>query len=229
MIQDETKLTDLAARRRRVFFYVDGFNLYHRRLEGNPDLKWLCLRTLAAKFFPRDDISKVKFFTAKVDPASTNSPKQRRQLNYWAALKARGVQVIEGLLEKRERRCRVAQCDKQGWFSTMSEKMSDVNLALHVYRDFIEEQPDVICVLSGDLDVLPALKMIRETKRKVMLVVLLPTQDDGLLFSRQPQHYQVARVTQLSESFLKASRLPEQLPLSEGITLFCPETWKIMA
>jgi uncharacterized LabA/DUF88 family protein len=214
-------------KRRKVYFYVDGFNLYHRRLEKNPHLKWLCLKTLAEKYlFSGDDVLKTKLFTAKVDPKSATSPRQARQLHYWEALKSTGVEVIEGVMEPKERECKITYCDKPGSkFQTWAEKMSDVNLALHVLRDFIDAPPDVICILSGDLDVIPALKMVRERLPRTLNIVILPNQDEKLLLSRQSLLNGVAITRQLSEDHLKGSRMPENVGPPEGKQLACPPHW----
>jgi hypothetical protein len=58
-----------------------------------------------------------------------------------------------------------------------------------------------------------------------MNLVILPTQDDGLLFSRLPEHYQVARTTQLSETFLQKSILPAKIEIAAGEWRACPDTW----
>ena len=133
------------------------------------------------------------------------------------------------ILSKNRPRVKATACGKKLSFSTMSEKMTDVNLALHIYRDFIEETPDVIAVLSGDLDVIPVLRMVRENAKKrgitVMNRVILPTQDDGLLFSRLPEHYRVAITTQLSETFLQKSLLPSKVEVMPGDWRTCPDTW----
>lgn len=213
-------------KKRRVFYYVDGFNLYHRQLALKPSRKWLCIRKLAECQFPHEEIAKIKFFTALVDPHQTTSPKQIRQRTYWEALKSQNIEVIEGLMERRSRKCKAHHvCDKLGEYSEFTEKMSDVNLALHIYRDFIQEKPEIICVLSADLDVLPALKMIRETGTRVMLVVQLPTQDKDLLYSRKPLFSQVARTIQLSETFILNSRLPEQIESEGKVVATCPPGW----
>jgi uncharacterized LabA/DUF88 family protein len=222
-------------KKRKVYLYVDGYNLYHRRLENNPKLKWLCLRTLASQFlFPKDEIISIKYFTAQIDPNQEKSPKRGRQLAYWEALKSTGVEIIEGLMEKRERSCKslhcdmAVKCDPLSRYDGMTEKMSDVNMALHIYRDFLEKSPDIICVLSADLDVVPALKMIRETKKRVMIQVLLPTQDEGgLLFTRVQKHYQMAITRQLSQSFLEKSLFPPKIAIEGSQAIECPANWQI--
>lgn len=219
---------------RRVFFYVDGFNLYYRRLERAPHLKWLCLRTLASKYlFPNDTIEKVKFFTAEVDATQATdrqTPKRRRQQAYWQALRTTGVEIVQGVLEMGPKRCKAAECGRFLEFTEPREKMSDVNLALHLFRDYLEGEPDIICTLSGDCDVLPAFKMVREyadkTGKKVMRVIYLPSEDDGLLFSRLPHHYQIARTARLGESMLRLSQFPDKVQISA--TEFCerPDVWR---
>lgn len=223
---------EIPHKKRRVFFYVDGFNLYYRRLELNPSLKWLCLRTLASVcIFPTDEVVKIKYFTAKVDPRFPGSAKQIRQTTYWDALRNNGVEIIEGVLEPRDRQCKSLQCDlaynkkPESKYSTMAEKMTDVNLALHVYRDFIEQKPDIVCVLSADLDILPVLKMIRDKKEKVMLQVILPTQDEGLFYSRLLFYEQVAILKKLSDTHLKKSQFPEQVQISAGVFRNRPTAW----
>lgn len=226
-------LHEIAPQPRRVYFYVDGFNLYHRRLEPQPHLKWLSLRTLAQEhLFKGSEVAVVKFFTAQVDshiPAERPTPKQIRQMTYWRALKSTEVEIVTGLLERRERQCKSDACGLYARYRYTSEKMSDVNLALHIYRDYVENLPDVVCVVSGDCDVLPALRMVREhahrINRTVMIVICLPSPDDGLLFTRLPRHYQLARTVKLGESQLRMSQFPDQLALSDGPCLR-PDTWR---
>lgn len=226
-------LAQIVTPNRRVFFYVDGFNFYYRRLQKFPGLKWLSIRTLADRLCVQvGRVEQIKFFTAKVDPDADPlrpTPKQLRQTAYWTALRHTGVEIIEGLLETPIRRCRDTTCDKLIRFP--SEKMSDVNLALHVYRDYLEGQPDVIFVISGDCDIIPALKMVREKSsqagaKKVMRIVCLPTDQDDLLFSRLPLHYQVARTIKLGSSDVRLSQFDDRIEISPGVVIERPDTWR---
>jgi hypothetical protein len=90
----------------------------------------------------------------------------------------------------------------------MAEKMSDVSLALHMYRDFIVHRPQVMIVLSADLDLLPALKMIREEGGpQPLLQVLLPTDDDDTYFSRQKDYTPArARLIRMDQQWLVSSQ-----------------------
>jgi hypothetical protein len=52
-------------------FYVDAFNLYYGSLKGTPR-RWLDLRVLFAKLFPRNEICRIRYFTAIVESRSSN-------------------------------------------------------------------------------------------------------------------------------------------------------------
>jgi hypothetical protein len=52
----------------RTIVYVDGFNFYYGQLRGTP-WKWLDLvRLFEMVLGPQNDLVKVKYFTAKVQP-----------------------------------------------------------------------------------------------------------------------------------------------------------------
>lgn len=87
----------------RVNVYIDGLNLYHRKLEGTP-YKWLNLRTLAELLVPKDDVQRVRYFTAKVMsyPGEPNTGQMVRQQVYIRALdtlKDQGVTLHFGLFK----------------------------------------------------------------------------------------------------------------------------------
>jgi hypothetical protein len=209
--------------KKSVFVYVDGFNLYHQVLETRGDLKWLCIKTLVSKFMlPNDAFVKAKFFTAKIDPkASAETEKQRRQKRYWDALAGSGVEVIPGRLEPRMRQCKAA-CG--GTYFTMSEKMSDVSLALHIYRDFVKENPGIVCVITADLDVVPALRMIREENPRCDIRVFIPTFDDKVLFSRADD-FKFVRLKRLEEEWVMKSQLSDPARDAGGVLIKRPDTW----
>jgi hypothetical protein len=42
-----------------IALYVDGFNLYYRKLRDNPPLKWLDLEALGRRLAPGTELTKV--------------------------------------------------------------------------------------------------------------------------------------------------------------------------
>ena len=210
---------------KQVSIYVDGFNLYHRILETRPELKWLCLRTLFSKHvFPNNPIKRIKYFTAQVDPSQDFvSQRQARQRAYWDAITGTGVEIIKGRLVHRPRKCK-ASCGQT--YSTPSEKMSDVNLALHIYRDFDPADNDITCVVSADLDVVPALRMLREENPKCDIRAVIPTlEKDDFYWSRQAD-FGFVRMMSLDLEWLQKSKLPDKCKGKvDGKEISRPETW----
>ena len=84
---------------RRVFVYVDGFNLYHAINELRDDsLKWLCLRRLSESMISeREELESVKYFSAY---ATWIPDAHKRHRAYVAALKAEGGQIHSGAIQK---------------------------------------------------------------------------------------------------------------------------------
>src|SRR6185312_17046739 len=89
----------------RVRVYIDGFNIYHAiDALKRPYLKWLNHRRLAETFLRDGErLDEVHFFTAVL---RWNADKQRRHVNYLAALRAVNVTIHESRFTKVERQCR---------------------------------------------------------------------------------------------------------------------------
>ena len=162
-----------------IWAYIDGFNLYNGALKNTP-YKWLDLQAFSQNLRPTDTVSKVKFFTAKVN-ARPNDPDQPfRQMLYWRALRAvNSVEIIEGhFLTKKAYLPEVASLDAitaqrnagvntRGMMPAMAhvyrseEKGTDVNLAIRLVRDAYSSRFDAAVVISNDSDLAGAVKIVR--------------------------------------------------------------------
>jgi uncharacterized LabA/DUF88 family protein len=76
--------------------YIDGFNLYYGALRERPDLKWLDIRKFAASHFDDVKLDKVYYFSARIKAAFPGDTAPERQNQYWRALRATGVTIVEG-------------------------------------------------------------------------------------------------------------------------------------
>ena len=65
--------------------YVDAFNLYYGALKGSP-YKWLDLDALCRRLLPRDQIVRIRYFTAHVSARPGDPQQPQRQLTYIRAL-----------------------------------------------------------------------------------------------------------------------------------------------
>jgi hypothetical protein len=65
--------------------YIDGFNLYYGAVKGTP-YKWLDLAVLCTRLFPRNQIHRIRYFTAIVDARPPDLQQPVRQQTYLRAL-----------------------------------------------------------------------------------------------------------------------------------------------
>ena len=97
----------------------------------------------------------VYYFTAVAywlrDPA-------KRHQNYIRALEAEGVTVIKGKFKLKDRKCPVCNSDYKGH----EEKHTDVNIGLYALRGAYRDEYDVLCLVSADSDLVPAVKMVKK-------------------------------------------------------------------
>lgn len=133
-----------------VIVYFDGFALYKALLQRtHPEYKWLDLVGLASLLFPQRDVIAVKFFTAQLKPLTNNPKIAQRQLVYWDALRATGVEIIEGKFRFNRQWLpyRPERLDSDGRVETVcvkrpEEKGTDVALASHLIFDAIDNKAD---------------------------------------------------------------------------------------
>ncbi|MEU8251637.1 NYN domain-containing protein [Nonomuraea sp. NPDC048916] len=150
----------------RVNVYVDGFNLYYGCLKGT-SYKWLDLSALCIKLLPRDDIYRIKYFTARITarPGDPDSP--TRQDMYLRALGTiPHVSVHYGHFQETKPRMPLATPDPSGPRTVKviktEEKGSDVNLASHLLLDAFREDCEMAVVVSNDSDLREPIRMLIE-------------------------------------------------------------------
>jgi hypothetical protein len=205
--------------------YVDGFNLYYRCLIGTP-YKWLDLLTLCSLTFPKNQIHRIRYFTARVQATSDDSGKPQRQNTYIRALMTiPNLTVHYGHFSRHRVRMPLAGPPKQGpknvWVIKTSEKGSDVNLATYLLADTFENDCEIAVVISNDSDLVAPIKMVQE-KTDVKVGILNPQRDKKQIaweLHRAATFYRSIRI-----GVLKASQFPEALTDANG-TFTKPSAW----
>lgn len=201
----------------RVRAYIDGFNLYHglKHRSGRRQL-WLDLEALIGSLLrPGQSLEHVTYFTARVrdDP-----PAEQRQSDYLDALAAYcgSLTVVSGRFQRKDRRCRTCGA---AW-STYEEKETDVNIATTLVADGLEDRFDTALLLSGDSDLCPAVRMLRQRRPEKRVVVVFPPRRqstdlklvaDGHLF--------------LGDDKIRRSQLPDRVVAGAGVVLRRPAYW----
>lgn len=196
----------------RVSAFIDGFNLYHALdATGQHHLKWLDLRRLCAEFAPppHQSLNEVYYFSAY---ATWRPAAYARHRSFVAALGTCGVTPVMGVFKRKDRSCRACG---HTW-PDHEEKETDVNIALHLLRDAQLDRYDRALIISGDSDLAPAVRMVREQfpAKSIRILAPYPRQHSmdlvrsagGLEHARRIQQIHVERCL-LPDKVLDASGL----------------------
>lgn len=146
--------------------YVDAFNLYYGSLKGTP-YRWLDLAKLLATVFPKNEIKRIRYFTALVDARPPDLQQPARQQAYIRALLTLdGLTVHYGRYRTRTVRMRLASPPRIGSKTAevlkTEEKGSDVNLASFLLLDAFKRDCEVAIVVSNDADLKTPVEMAQD-------------------------------------------------------------------
>ncbi|MGH9899445.1 MAG: NYN domain-containing protein [Pyrinomonadaceae bacterium] len=207
----------------RIVFLVDGFNLYHA-LDYSPNsrnpkqynkYKWLSLTKLAQAYITsRDKVAGIYYFTTL---ATWDRGKMARHKLFIRANEIQGVQVVYGEFKRKQKRCNL--CHKFFW--TVEEKQTDVNIALKLFQLAVQDIYDKAIIISGDTDLLPAVKTVQTTFPTKSIGVVIPIGRASEDFKNNADfHYK------MKEHQLQTSRFQDTIVLSDESTIECPPKWR---
>ena len=163
----------IVATKPRTIVYIDGFNLYYGAVKGTP-FKWLNLQRYFTSIRQADEIVAIKYFTAMVRGSA-----ETRQRTYLAALATCPlVEVVLGAFKNRRVTCSYSDCatttpgDRR--FSMPEEKRTDVNIAIYMIDDAYQDECDNLVLVTGDSDLVPAVKLIRSRFQSKRVTLYVP-------------------------------------------------------
>jgi len=202
---------------KRAMAYIDGFSLYFGlREKGWRCYYWLNVKSLCERFAkpPQYHLEGVKYFTSRI---RGNPDKVARQDAFIQALKTvPGLDVLYGKYGTRGYRCQ--SCSYEGLLP--AEKMTDVYIASEMLLDASQNRYDVAYLISGDKDLVPVIKTIKEVFPDRYIVLIPP-----------PERYcsdlaAVAHVTlKMWEHYIKKSQFPETITRPNATPLIRPPSW----
>ena len=204
----------------KVYVLVDGFNLYHA-LDTNPHYhcyKWLSLTRLASCFvLGRDALAGVEYFTTL---ATWDPTKVSRHKLFIKANEAEGVKITYGEFKRKQRKC--PECGKL--IRTFEEKQTDVNIAIRLFELAVQDKYDKAIIVSGDTDLIPAVKAVQKTfpAKKIGVVIPIGRASEDLKLQTDFHH-------KMKVLHLTTSRFEDVITLQDGSTLECPNRWKPVA
>ena len=157
--------------------YIDGFNLYYGCLKGTPN-RWLDLAAVSEASFPppRNQINRIRYFTAHVNARPNNPLQPRRQQIDLRALRTIPHLTIH-LGSDLDKIARLplhpppATGPKTVQVMQSEEKGSDVNLATDLLVDAFDDDYEAAVVISNDSDLAEPIRLVRQKFRKKTLVL----------------------------------------------------------
>ena len=154
----------------RVAFFIDGFNMYHSLKENAPDCRWLNLAKLCAGFLKEGEVvSRIYYFSAYATWLNDIDKIKKHQL-YVNRLAKEGVIPIMGKFKEKTVFC--PNCKTQ--FTKHEEKQTDVNIALKIVSGAMLNEYDTAILVSGDTDMIPAIRTVKEIGFDKKIGVLFP-------------------------------------------------------
>ncbi len=210
----------------RTRVYVDGYNLYYACLKQSPH-KWLNILQLVQGQLPKNQIDKVRYFTARVS-ARPNDPNQpQRQETYFRALATvPEIEIHFGHFLTHEVTMPDASAWKQGQYKRVrvmktEEKGSDVNFATWLLMDAADDLFDVAVIISNDSDLKEPIRLVRERfGKKVVLLASRQTRISGAL--RPLADF----IKQFGPAALVAAQFPNIFSDAIG-TITKPKGWEV--
>ena len=200
----------------RYCFYIDGFNVYYA-LQEKPyyyKYKWLNYRKLAETVIrAKDQTTGIFYFTAFVTwkPAAV-----ARHEEYIKALRSVGVETIRGRFMKKDIKCHL--CGRI--CNTHEEKQSDVNIALKMLGDAVDDSYDRAVIISADSDLLPVIKTVQRHAPEKEIGVMFPIGCTSFEL-RQNAAFRL----RMREKLLRDCQFPDELRVGSA-TIRRPESWQ---
>jgi uncharacterized LabA/DUF88 family protein len=189
------------------------------RAEPDPafySLMWLDIQGVAANLLlPSQELVAVKYFTS---PISNNKGKQERQNKYFDALRTRPlIEIIFGRFQPDRKECN--RCGHPAYHP--QEKKTDVNIAVNLICDALEERYDTALLITGDSDLVPAVEAVRRLTPQKRIVIAFPP-------NRRSDELAAAsggRPIRIWEPLLRKNRLPEHIAREGLPEIVCPHKY----
>jgi len=207
----------------KTFVYVDGFNLYYGAVKDTP-YKWLNLLRLCQLLLPKNQIPKIKYFTALVTARPGDPDQPNRQQVYLRALRTiPNLEIIYGHFLEHEATMPVAGSlpGNPHYVRVIKteEKGLDVNIAAHMINDGYKDVYQVAILLSNNSDLVEPVKMVRN-ELKLPVGVLNPRPASP----SQELRMHATFVKPIRKGVLAASQFPFTLKDTTG-TVHKPPRW----
>lgn len=214
--------------KRRVTFYVDGFNFYYglkRKKQVDRSWQrfyWIDVVKLFEQFLgPDQELAKVVYFTASpLDP--DKSSRQSAFLNANSILHPDKFEIVRGKYMNKTIMC--PHCHLA--INRPEEKKTDVNLSVRMMGDCINNETDIVVVVSADTDLIPPIDFILNNFPDKKVKVYFPPANHSFDINGYMKAHK-SNVVKLESNAVKFKNaiMPETVTVGAR-TYTIPENWK---
>ena len=204
----------------RVAVYIDGLNLYYGlRSKDWRRYYWLNLWRLSENLLrPDQQLTQVKYFTAKLLPDEENPGQPERQRTYLQALESLpNLSIQYGYHLPKRRECK--QCG--AILQTHEEKMTDVNIAAAFLCDAQDDVFDTAILITGDSDQSGPISVVKDRHPNKRVIVAFPPDRH----SKQLRQISHASFT-IGRGKIAASQFPDAVIKPDGYRIHKPAQWR---
>jgi hypothetical protein len=199
--------------------YLDGFNLFYGlRDSGWRRYYWLNPSALVSNLLrPGQQLMGVRYFTARITPSTADPGKHLRQQTYLEAIGTLGdTRIVYGHYLAKTKQCRACGASWQ----QAEEKMTDVNIAVSLLADALDDLYDLAFVISADSDLVPPVLTLRTRfPAKRVIVVSPPRRHSVMLANAAHVCFTIGRKK------LQDSQFPDRVVKADGYVLHRPASW----
>jgi uncharacterized LabA/DUF88 family protein len=230
----------------RIAFVVDGFNLYHsirdaeRQIAARPQ-RWLDLRALCQDYvrqFGRSaTLAGIYYFSALAKHLEATKPDVSvRHQSYIDAIRSTGVEVTLANFKEQEKFipmkfCRFRLHPFRRLFRVplpggtvvirrAEEKETNVAIASKLFELLHTGVADVIVLVSGDTDLLPAIRTAQKLFPSALVAILFPFKRHNAELKRA-----VTRSYKIRKEQYARFQLPDPVILPGGRSVSKPGRW----
>ena len=211
----------------RVIFFVDGFNLYHsvKEAEGHMSefqLKWLDIAKLCTSYLKQigggAQVEEVHYFTAYADHFQKKNPEKiNRHKAFVRALTACKVKVHINKFKRK----RIWSDELDRWVIAYEEKETDVAIACEVFCKAMNNELDVVVIMTGDSDFAPVAETFQRQFPDKRILFALPFARGTRRMKRIcPESFSISKEVYANHQF------PDQVKLPSGKFVTIPKEWK---
>ncbi len=203
----------------RVAAFIDGFNLYHSLEEAKcQHLKWINYWNLADAFVvkSREKLVKVFYFSAIVP---WDQEKAARHKDFIKALEFVGVEIVLGKFKEVTKKCR-AICRQQ--YKTYEEKETDVNIAVTLLSEAVNDTYDRALLFSGDSDMIAGVRALRKLCPHKTITAVIPYMRSSIDLVNNCHSS-----AKIKKKHLEKNQFPSEIELKKGSGVFIrrPSAW----